>query len=186
MGEWLFYSTSITSLNVHSNVTSIGNYCFSWNGNLISANIQSNATPGTNLFASCTKLENVTLANITSVSDSMFSGCSKLTTVQIPETVVNIGAYAFNNAGLTTIEIPASVKMIGNDCFSGCTKLGDINSLPLNAPSLGTGVFGNSSTNYVGSKASVKRLDIPSNATGYESGDWKILQDIGFTIYKEL
>ena len=153
---------------------------------MISANIQSNTTPGTNLFASCTKLENVTLASITSISDSMFTGCSKLTTVQIPETVVNIGAYAFNNAGLTTIEIPSNVKMIGNDCFSGCVKLGDINSLPLNAPSLGTSVFGNSITNYTGSKASVKRLDIPSNATGYESGDWKILQDIGFTIYKEL
>ena len=188
LGEWLFYSTSITSLNVHSNVTSIGNYCFSWNGNLISANIQSTVTPGTNLFAVCTKLENVVLANITSISDSMFSGCSKLTSIQIPETVINIGSYAFNNAGLTTIEIPASVKMIGTDCFSGCTKLGDINSLPLNAPSLGTSVFGNSSTNYVGSKAPIKRLDVPSNATGYESGDWQtVLQDtIGFTLYKDL
>jgi hypothetical protein len=29
---------------------------------LVSANIQSNVTPGTNLFASCTKLENVVLS----------------------------------------------------------------------------------------------------------------------------
>jgi hypothetical protein len=29
-------------------------------------------------------------------------------------------------------------------------------------------------------------LDVPNNATGYESEGWIVLQDIGFTLYKEL
>jgi hypothetical protein len=178
----------MTSIDVHKNVSEIGGYCFSWNASLVSANVRTSVTPGTNVFANCTKLGTVILADLNTIPDSMFHTCSKLTTIEIPETVTSIGAYAFLNAGLTSIEIPSNVTSLGTDCFSGCTKLGDINSLPLNAPSLGTGVFGNSSTNYVGSKASVKRLDVPSNASGYEAGDWfDVLQDkVGFILYKEL
>jgi hypothetical protein len=47
--------------------------------------------------------------------------------------------------------------------------LGDINSLPLVAPTLSSNVFGDRADNYTGSEASIKRLDVPNNATGYES-----------------
>lgn len=171
LGEWVFYSTSMTDLNVHSGVTEINSYCFSWNSNLINASVKTNAVLGTNLFANCTKLDNVILGNISAIPDSMFANCSKLNNIEIPETVTNIGAYVFNNTGLVTIEIPSNVKSIGDDCFTGCANLGDINCLPIKAPTLGTNVFGNNDSNYTGSKAPNKRLDVTSNATGYESGD---------------
>jgi hypothetical protein len=56
--------------------------------------------------------------------------------------------------------------------------------LPTKAPTLGEEVFGKSNTNYTGINATTKTLTVPSNATGYNSGDWKsVLQDkVGFTL----
>lgn len=66
--------------------------------------------------------------------------------------------------------------------------MGDINCLPNKAPFLGEEVFGKSDVNYTGINATTKILTVPSNATGYESGDWKaVLQDkVGFTLNKIL
>lgn len=189
LGEWVFYSTSISSMKVHSNVTSIGNYCFSWNTKLKTAEIDTVHVNGTNLFTSCSNLETVSLANVVLIPDSMFSTCSRLATIDIPETVTSIGSFAFNNClKLISITIPSGVKNIGQSCFMGCTQLGDINSLASTAPSLGIEAFGNSSSNYTGNKATVKELHVPRTATGYESNDWQtVLQDtIGFTLYKDL
>ena len=188
LGDWVFYNTSMTSAIVHENVTEIGNYCFSWNGSLQTVDIKTTHLTGTNIFASCAKLANVSLANITSIPNSTFHTCSKLTTVDIPETVTSIGDSAFINSGLVELEIPAGVKTIGLECFMGCTRLGDINCLPTIAPSLGKNAFGDSNSNYTGLRATFKEIHIPSNATGYDSGDWKsILQDkVGFTVYNDL
>ena len=102
----------------------------------------------------------------------MFSSCSQLKTIDIPESVASFGSYAFSNTGLTTITIPENVKSIGSNCFLGCTKLGDINSLPESAPSLENNVFGNNNSNYIGYYAPYKEIHVPSlNSTGYESGD---------------
>lgn len=179
----------MTSAVVHENVTEIGNYCFSWNGSLQTIDIKTPHLTGINVFANCTKLVNVSLANITSIPNSTFHTCSKLTTVDIPETVTSIGDSAFGNSGLVTLEIPAGVKTIGLECFMGCTRLGDINCLPTTAPSLGKSAFGDNDSNYTGLRATTKELHIPSNnATGYNSGDWKsVLQDkVGFTVYNDL
>lgn len=176
-------------MKVHSNVTSIGNYCFSWNTKLKTAEIDTVHVNGTNLFTSCSNLETVSLASITSIPDSMFSTCSSLATIDIPETVTSIGSFAFNNCSkLVSITIPSGVKSIGQSCFMGCTQLGDINSLASNAPSLGIEAFGNGSSNYTGNGTTVKELHVPRTATGYESNDWQtVLQDtIGFTLYKDL
>ena len=176
------------SLIVHENVTEIGNYCFSWNSSLQTVDLKTNHLLGTNVFANCSKLSNMTLANIPYIPESMFSSCSRLTHINIPETVVEFGNFAFSNSGLTTIIIPSNVRSIGSSCFLGCTELGDITSLPSIAPSLGTEAFGNSFTNYTGILSDNKQLSILSNANDYESGDWKnILQDkVGFTLNKTL
>lgn len=184
LGEWVFYSTSLVDLNVHSNVTEIGNYCFSWNSSLKNVELNNTRISGINMFQYCSALTNIKLANIASIPDSMFSNCSKLTQIELPDTIVSIGSYAFSNSGLLTITIPSNVKSIGSDCFSGCIWLGDINCLPLSAPTLGSSVFGNEYSNYTGYNASDKNLNVFTNAIGYESGDWKdVLQDIvGFTL----
>lgn len=118
------------------------------------------------MFESDSGLLDVKLADVTCLPKSFFNGCSSLKEIVIPETVTNIE----------------------DNCFTGCTSLGSITSLSLNAPTLGSNVFGDKMTNYTGSSASTKVLSIPANAVGYELGDWKIvLQDkVGFTLNKTL
>lgn len=162
------YFSSLTSLKVHSGVTSIGSNCFSYCRSLKTADIDTVhiTTNSANMFESDFGLLDVKLADISCLPKSFFNGCSSLKEITIPETVTNIE----------------------DKCFIGCTSLGDITSLPLNAPTLGSGVFGDTTTNYTGSKASIRILSVPSNAVGYESEDWKsVLQDtIGFTLNKTL
>ena len=175
-------------MKVHSNVRWLGSYCFSWNSSMKSIEINTSAVENDNLVSTCSSLTSVKLVNISKIPSSMFSSCSQLKTIDIPESVTSIGSYAFSNTGLTTITIPENVTSIGSNCFLGCTRLGDINSLPESAPTLESNVFGNSTSNYTGSSSLYKGIHVPSHSVGYESGDWKnILQDvIGFTLYKDL
>lgn len=188
LGEWALYNTSMISLVVHENVTEIGNYCFSWNGALKSIEINTTNISGTNMFSTCGDLVNVKLANVQNIPDSMFHNCSKLIVIDIPESVTKLGSSAFMNTGLVELTIPEGVKSIGSDCFMGCVRLGDINCLPIVAPSLGEEAFGNDNSNYTGSLATYKEIHIPRNSSGYNSGDWKlILQDkVKFTVYNDL
>lgn len=189
LGEWTFYSTSMTSMVVHENITEIGNYCFSWNSKLVSIDINTQYLTGTNIVTTCSKLTSVELSDgTTSIPDAMFSSCTSLQTIDLPETVTKLGASAFMNSGLTSLELPTGLTNIGQSCFMGCVKLGNLDCLSISAPTLGTEAFGNSTSNYLGSKAETKTIHVPSNATGYESGDWQtVLQDIvGFTLYKDL
>ena len=164
IGKWSFYSTEMTKLVVHENV-SVGDYSFHWNEQLIEVDLKSHDL-GTNMFNHCTKLSKINLSNTTSLPAYTFSLCSSL----------------------TEIVIPSTVKSIDKECFVGCTKLGDITCKPVTAPSLGADVFGNNVSNYTGYKASVKELHVPNTSTGYDSSSWQtILQDIvGFTLYKDL
>jgi hypothetical protein len=158
-------------MKVHSNVAWLGSYCFSWNSLMKSIEIDTINVENDNIVSTCTSLKSVKLANIAKIPNSMFSSCSQLRTIDIPESVASFGSYAFSNTGLTTITIPENLRSIGSNCFLGCTKLGDINSLPESAPSLENNVFGNSNSNYVGSSAQYKEIHVPSNSVGYESGD---------------
>lgn len=148
----------------------MGKYCFAYSSKLLYVRLETVHIVEENLFSNCGNLMNVELANITSIPNSMFAVCGSLKNIVIPETVTSFGSYAFSNSGLTDITIPENVKTIGSDCFLGCTALGNIDSLPITAPSLGTEVFGNSDSNYTGSRAIVKTIHIPKDSSGYETG----------------
>ena len=184
--EWAFYGTITSHIIIPENVH-LASYSF-YGSKANTLDIKTSYFDGVSIFNSCTNLKNVILPDLIIIPDSTFSGCTQLENVELPETLQSIGGSAFVNTVLTTITIPENVSEIGNSCFWGCKKLGDITSLPLTAPSLGTEVFGKSNINYTGIDASTKVLSIPSNATGYESGDWKtILQDtVGFTLSNTL
>jgi hypothetical protein len=188
LGEWVFYNTPIKSLVVHSNVTEMGKYCFAYSNELLTVRLETTHISEENLLSYCRKLTNVELSNIATIPDSMFATCSSLKHIDIPDTVTSFGSYAFSNSGLTSITIPENVRTIGSNCFLGCTALGNIDGLPITAPSLGTEVFGNGDSNYTGSKATNKTIHVPKDSSGYEAGYWKsILQDkVGFTLYKDL
>ena len=91
----------ITSIEIPSNVTTLGHY----------------------VFQGCRELTSVTLpAGITSIGSSAFEGCSGLTSITLPAGITRIGESAFEGcSGLTSIYVYAeNVPGIGRYAFKGC------------------------------------------------------------------
>ena len=184
--EWAFYGVITSHINIHENVH-LSSYSF-YGSKMNTIDIATSYFDGVSIFNSCTNLKTIKLHNLTTLPDSTFNSCSQLESVDLPDSLQIINGSVFTNTALKNITIPANVTDIGKNCFWGCKKLGDINCLPIKAPFLGEEVFGKSDVNYTGINATTKILTVPSNATGYESGDWKsVLQDkVGFTLNKIL
>ena len=94
--------SSLTSVTIPDNVTSIGKFAFRASG-----------------------LTSVTIPNsVTTIGERVFLDCSSLTSVTIPNSVTTIGLNAFGNCtSLTSVSIPSSVTSIGESAFNGCTNL---------------------------------------------------------------
>ena len=118
--------SSVTSVVIPNNVTSIGGQAFYECRNLASVSIPNSVTRiGIQAFSGCYSLTNVTIPDgVTSIGDSAFSGCGSLASVTIGDSVTNIGAYAFSGcSSLTRVTIPDSVTSIGSWAFANCCRL---------------------------------------------------------------
>ena len=116
----------VTNLVIPNNVTSIGDYAFSYCTGLTNVTIPNSVTSiGKSAFEDCTGLTSIVIPNsVTSIKWSTFEDCTGLTSVIIGNSVTIIGEYAFKGCtGLTSITIPNSVTSIGSSAFRGCTGL---------------------------------------------------------------
>lgn len=104
--NYAFYKSSLMSIIIPDNVTSIGQ----------------------SAFEDCNILDRVTLSNnITAIEKYTFKHCYSLTTVTIPDNVVSIDAEAFfGNTGLSKVVIGSGVTSIGDSAFESCSNLQDI------------------------------------------------------------
>ena len=101
--------SSLTSITIGSNVTSIGDYAFS----------------------KCTSLSSVTIPNsVTTVGGGVFYGCSALESVVLSENITELPSYNQGDYGffcecssLKSISIPHGVTNIENNAFYGCSSL---------------------------------------------------------------
>ena len=86
-----------------------------------------NATSiGEECFNWCSSLTNLNIPNALSIDDYAFIHCSNLTSVEIPK-VISIGKHAFFGCtNLTSVEMP-KVTSIGTYAFGGCTNLTSVN-----------------------------------------------------------
>ena len=90
----------ITSIEIPSNVTTLGQCVFQGCRGLTSLNLP---------------------AGITEISSGAFHGCSGLTSLNLPAGITSIGGGAFHGcSGLTSLTLPASITSIGEGAFSGC------------------------------------------------------------------
>ena len=118
----------VTTINIPSGTTSIGQYTFYHWESLTNVTIPSSVTNiGVLAFAE-SGLTNVTIPDsVTSIGNSAFYSCRGLTSITIGNGVTSIGNNAFYDCrGLTSVTIPDSVTSIGNGVFSGCRGLTSI------------------------------------------------------------
>ena len=96
----------ITSIEIPSNVTTLGD-C---------------------VFQGCSGLTSLTLpAGITSIGDGAFAGCSGLTSLNLPAGITEIGGRTFQGcSGLTSLTLSAGITKIGDDAFNDCSGLKEV------------------------------------------------------------
>ena len=129
--NYAFYKsfTSLKTVNIKSNIVSIGTGAFQNCKNLTSINIPSSVKSiGTFAFYGCSSLTSITIpSGVTSINNYTFRGCFNLKTVNIKSNITSIGEYAFYSCkSLTSINIPSSVTSIGNNAFYECESLTSI------------------------------------------------------------
>ena len=152
------YCSSLTSINIPSSVTTIGSSAFSGCRGLTSIEIPSSVTSiGDYAFSGCSGLTSIEIPSCVTTINGLFSNCSGLTSIEIPSSVTSIGSNAFANcSGLTSIEIPSSVTSIGDYAFSGCSGLASI-EIPSSVTSIGSNAFAKCS--------GLTSIEIPSSVT---------------------
>ncbi|MDE7208510.1 MAG: leucine-rich repeat protein [Clostridia bacterium] len=176
--------SSLTSIEISSNVTSIGEYAFSGCSSLTSVIFGENSqliNIERATFYKCSSLASIEIpSSVTSIGRDAFFNCSSLISIVIPSSITSIADYAFSYcSSLTSIEIPSSVTSIGKGTFSECRSLTSID-LPSGVTSIGDSAFSYcsslvsivmpSSVTYIGSSAflncsNLTSIEMPNSLT---------------------
>ena len=141
--KYYINNKEITSIEIPSNVTTLGNYVFQGCSGLTSLTLPAGITEiGESAFYGCSGLTSLTLpAGITEIGESAFYGCSGLTSLTLPAGITEIDDNAFCGCrGLTSLTLPAGITEIGNDAFHGCSGLTSLN-LPTGITRISYGTF---------------------------------------------
>ena len=130
IGEYVFDGCrGLESITLPEGLTSIGYYAFNGCSSLTSITLPEGLTSiGDSAFSSCSSLTSITLPEgLTSIGDSAFSSCSSLTSIIFPSSLTSIELFAFNHCtSLTSITLPSSLTSIGGWAFSGCSGLTEV------------------------------------------------------------
>ena len=140
---WYSKASTITSIVMEGNITSIGNCAFSRCTNLTSVIIpDSVATIGEYAFSNCSNLKEIVLPqNLVSIGDKAFSQCKSLERIRIPAKVQSIGVGAFSEcAGLKSLTLSEGLQSIGNLAFYYCEGLTTI-TIPESVTEIGLFAF---------------------------------------------
>ena len=155
--------TSLESVAGLEHVKTVGETAFYGCESLLEANVSAATSIGSQAFAHCTSLDQITLNSVdeVAISDMAFAHCTSLVYAYVPASVVNLpsglfsdcrsmvacgiedgvlsvgdGAFA-NCASLISVDLPASILWVGNAVYAGCTGVGHIESMAMLAPQLG-------------------------------------------------
>ena len=145
-------NVTIPGLIEGKEVVTIGDKAFKGASNITGVIVPDSVkTIENDAFTDCTKLKDVNLGKIESLSFNVFKNCTALTSLKIPNTLKQgpvakiftncsnltnitledgltvIPSYLCADTAITEITVPDSVKTIENDAFADCTKLKDVN-----------------------------------------------------------
>ena len=177
--------SSIKSVSVGTDVTSIGANAFNSAFNLESIIISSSVTTiGVNAFINTTNIMSIHVdsnnANFSSDNFGVlfdkkittliqYPNGNKRTSYTIPNTVTSIADYAFLFAtSLTSIEVPSSVISIGESAFQNMTSLKMI-EVPSSVTTIGNNVLYGAS--------SLQSIKVDPNNVNYSSDNFGVLFD---------
>ena len=134
--------SSITSITIPDNVTTIEDWAFSRCTALQSIDVSKKNPKYASLdgvlydkelktiikFPCNKRITEYNIPNcVTTIGNSAFWGCSALQSIDIPNSVTTIEKYAFNECtALQSIDIPNSVTTIGEEAFRRCSALQSI------------------------------------------------------------
>ena len=122
--------SAVKFVEIHEDVTSIGEYAFSPSTNIQSVSIASTVKEINDYaFWDCNGTAEIIIPNgVVSIGEGAFTYCQLIKNLIIPSSVKTIGHYAFNNCdSLIELTIDENVESIGENAFSGCGNLQTVN-----------------------------------------------------------
>ena len=174
IGNSAFYDSSLTSVTIGNNVTSIGQEAFHQCSALTLVIIGKSLTSiGANAFWGCSSLTKTNYtgdiaswcdikfdgrhANPIFYSTNLYINNQEVTELVIPNNVTTIEDYTFGGmSSLTSLAISEGVTNIGTRAFEGCSSLSSV-TLPNSLKNIGWGTFRNCT--------SLDSITIPSSVT---------------------
>jgi hypothetical protein len=166
---WYPYMNSITTLELGSGVTHIGNNAFYGCYNLNSPNLSNITSIGDYAFRDCGSISFLTISsNVTSIGTNAFRNCTNLATVNFNATNctymgggTTISHFVFQDCGnLTTLTIGNNVTRIPSYTFANCSNVNSSILMP-NVTNIGEYAFYGCS--------SIPSIIIPSGVTSIKN-----------------
>lgn len=161
---------NLTSVTLHSGISSIESYAFDNCKSLTGITLSSNLlTIGNDAFQNCSNLASITIpSKVTSIGNYAFENCSKLASVSMPASLTTLGRYAFQNCtSLYSMSFASSPKLktIQDSTFYGCTAISDTTGF---IPGSVTTIESNAFKNCTG----ITKLYIPNSLTSIAQGSF--------------
>ena len=152
------YCTAVTQFTIPDGIRTIGSQAFYECSRATGLRIPSSVTSlGHSAFAHCPITEISIPSAITELPMYIFSNCDKLEKVTLPNTITKINSSAFNKCyALKTLTLPYRLTTLGNEVFNQCTGLTTI-YLPSTLTTMGKSVFANCSA--------LTKVNIPTKMT---------------------
>ena len=142
---WNPSKDSLTTLEITSGVTTIGDNAFYYCNRFTALTIGNSVTTiGDHAFYYCDKFTALTIPNsVTTIGDHAFYQCSGFTgSLAIPNSVTTIGNNAFDScSGFKSLTIGSSVTTIGNNAFAFCSGFTGSLTIPESVTTIGNNAF---------------------------------------------
>lgn len=145
---------ALTTVNIVTDIKSIGNNCFSNCVKLTTVTLPNGCTVlGQGAFMNCVSLKSINIDKVVTIEENCFSGCVLLQDVKLGNPLQTIGDAAFKGTALTIVKLPAGVTSLGVSAFEDTKNLSYVvlNGLLTSLPSF---LFKNSN---------ISSLNIPAN-----------------------